>query len=382
MESFNNSASRYSLWVTVTLYIYDKEKKEFSPSQETTFKSHNILERKDLEKWITDHPEILGEEFLIVTTEYDQFDKTKERLDLLAVDRKGKLTIIELKRDESGKNVELQALKYAAYCSTLSIEEIVEIRNQYLQKIGKRVDKEETEKELLNFIDNPDFEQFDDKPRIILVAREFRPEVTASVMWLRKFGLDISCVKFTLYHIDKDRVGLVSSILIPIPEAEEYIIKSERKSDPGRTLTRTQEEYQDFFTDLSNKFSERVPISMGEVKPRSYYQIPVGASWVHFEWTFHGRPRDSLGVELHFENSNREKNLSIFDELMKSKTEIESKFDQPVSFERDFTKRWARICIIKNSGVITDELKSWAVETMVQFYNVLHPKLEKIQSQL
>jgi len=62
---------------------------------------------------------------------------------------------------------------------------------------------------------------------------------------------------------------------------------------------------------------------------------------------------------------------------MKSKTEIESKFDQPVSFERDFTKRWARICIIKNSGVITDELKSWAVETMVQFYNVLHPKLEK-----
>jgi len=76
-------------------------------------------------------------------------------------------------------------------------------------------------------------------------------------MWLRKFGLDISCVKFTLYHIDKDRVGLVSSILIPIPEAEEYIIKSERKSDPGRTLTRTQEEYRTFLPIYPTNFRTR-----------------------------------------------------------------------------------------------------------------------------
>ena len=69
-------------------------------------------------------PAILGEELLIITSEYDRFDKTNERLDLLALDKDGNLVVIELKRDDSGKNVDLQAIKYAAYCSTLRLADI------------------------------------------------------------------------------------------------------------------------------------------------------------------------------------------------------------------------------------------------------------------
>src|SRR5271157_1912532 len=107
------------------LFVYDKKEKTFEQSHETALSSHHILERKDLEKWVMSSPEILGEELLIITNEYDKFDKTKERLDLLALDRDGKLVVIELKREESGANVELQAIKYAAYCSTLTIDQIV-----------------------------------------------------------------------------------------------------------------------------------------------------------------------------------------------------------------------------------------------------------------
>ena len=64
--------------------------------------SQKILERQDIEKWVESYPEILGEELLILTTEYDKFDKTNERLDLLAIDKLGNLVIIELKRDDSG----------------------------------------------------------------------------------------------------------------------------------------------------------------------------------------------------------------------------------------------------------------------------------------
>ncbi|WP_321505546.1 hypothetical protein [uncultured Methanoregula sp.] len=85
------------------LFTYDKDKKAISTCKETTIKSHNILERRDLEKWIEEHPELLGEELLVLTTEYDKFDKTNERLDLLALDKVGALAIIELKRDDSGK---------------------------------------------------------------------------------------------------------------------------------------------------------------------------------------------------------------------------------------------------------------------------------------
>ena len=200
------------------LFIYDKKKSSFAPSQETDFKTHEIMERRDIERWVIGFPEILGEDMLVITTEYDKFDRTKERLDLLNLDKNGKLVIVELKRDESGKSTELQAIKYAAYCSTLVIDDVIAMRKKHLERQGKSLTNEEIEKELFDFIENEDFEQLDDKPRIMLVAKDFRPEVTTAVLWLRKFGIDLSCVKLSPYKIDEDRIGLVSSILIPLPQ--------------------------------------------------------------------------------------------------------------------------------------------------------------------
>ena len=106
---------------------FNKVTNEIEICEKTDFRSHIIMERQHLEKWIEKNPDILGEELLIITNEYDKFDKTKERLDLLALDREGNVVIIELKRDDSGKNVDLQALKYAAYCSTLTLDRLIPI---------------------------------------------------------------------------------------------------------------------------------------------------------------------------------------------------------------------------------------------------------------
>ncbi len=64
-------------------------------------------------------PESLGEELLIIQKEFDGFDETRERLDLLALDKQGSLVVIENKLDDSGRDVVWQALKYASYCSSL-----------------------------------------------------------------------------------------------------------------------------------------------------------------------------------------------------------------------------------------------------------------------
>ncbi len=117
------------------LFIYDKDKKTLEPCKETRFADHGLLERQNIERWVEQYPEMLGEELLIITTEYDLFDKTSERLDLLALDRDGNLVVVELKRDDSGKNVELQAIKYAAYCSTLRFQGIVDA---YRQQTGEK----------------------------------------------------------------------------------------------------------------------------------------------------------------------------------------------------------------------------------------------------
>jgi len=229
------------------------------------------------------------------------------------------------------------------------------------------------------FIVNEDFEELDDKPRVMLVAKNFRPEVTASVLWLRKFDIDISCVKLTPHEIDDDRIGLVSSILIPLPEAEEYIIRSERKKSSEKTLTRTQEEYLKFYQELVDSIKEKISIPLHEPKPWSVYQIPTEMSGVHFEWIFHGRPRSSFGVELHFEKGNKETNLSLLKEIEKSKNEIEKETGEKVIIQEDWGKNWARLYLEKNEGKMTDELKKWAIDKMIIFYKLLQPKLENLK---
>ncbi len=365
--------------IKVMLYIYDKKNKKFLASEETDFRTHEVMERRDIEKWVINFPEILGEELLIITTEYDKFDKTKERLDLLAIDKNGKLVIVELKREESGKSIELQAIKYAAYCSTLTTDIVVSLRKDFIAKNGKEQSDEEIRKELFNFIDNDDFEEFDDKPRIMLVAKEFRPEVTTAVLWLRKFGVNISCIKLMPYKIDDERIGLVSSTIIPLPEAEEYIIKSEMKESIEKNLTRTQEEYLNFYRELVNGIKEKIPISLHEPKPISYYQIPTAINGVHFEWLFHGRPRNGFGVELHFEKGNKYANRKLIKKMKKSKNEIEKETGEKVIIQEDWGKTWARLYIKKNEGQMTDELKKWAIEKMEILYKLLQPKLEKLK---
>jgi len=232
------------------IFTYDKTTKNISLYDETDFKSQNILERQDLEKWIESYPDLLGEELLIITTEYDKFDKTNERLDLLAIDKEGNLVIVELKRDDSGKYVDLQAIKYAAYCSTLTLDDLSKVYLDYLTGNGEKSDFEDVKSRIIEFIDNDEFEELNDSPRIILVSREFRSEVTASVLWLRKFGLDISCIKLSPYQMDENTIIFSSNILIPLPEAEDFIIKSEQKDKKEHTLTLTQQGYLNFYNDV------------------------------------------------------------------------------------------------------------------------------------
>src|SRR5579859_6434143 len=82
-------------------------------------------ERRHLEKWVETRTEMIGEPLLMIAREFDRFDKSDKRLDLLAMDQSGKLAIIELKRDIAGSLADLQALRYAAFCSQMTFDEVV-----------------------------------------------------------------------------------------------------------------------------------------------------------------------------------------------------------------------------------------------------------------
>ena len=134
-----------------------------------------------------------------------------------------------------------------------------------------------------------------------------------------------------------------------------------------------------FYEGLISKLKTKIPIQYPDPIPRAYYQIPTGISSVHFEWAFHGRPRNSFGVELHLEKGSKEYNTKMINSLERLKTEIEEKTGEKVIFLKDWGRVWARLYIEKSGGNMTEELKKWAVEKMWSLYKILQPELDKMK---
>ena len=100
------------------MFQIDRSANRIKRLAERRFAELGFQERKHLQEWLANEPLALGEELLIIQKEFDGFDDTRERLDLLALDKEGNLVIIENKLDDSGRDVVWQALKYASYCLT------------------------------------------------------------------------------------------------------------------------------------------------------------------------------------------------------------------------------------------------------------------------
>lgn len=210
------------------LFRIDRDGKAAEAASPDSFSELPYHERYDIQEWVLNNPELLGEPLLVVTSEFSGFDRTSERLDVLALDRNGRLVVVELKRTATGTTAELQALRYAAYCSTLELDDVAEMRLAYLRRREQSAAAEDVREEIEAFVDAPEFEELDDKPRIILAADDFGPEITSTVLWLRSFGIDIQCVRLTPYTVGDDLV-VDSTVLIPLPEAEEYVVRREKK---------------------------------------------------------------------------------------------------------------------------------------------------------
>ena len=69
----------------MTLFKVDIDKKIAEELQPTKFKTLDLWERKDIQEWVKDNPGLIEEDILILSSEFDQFDKTKERLDVLGI---------------------------------------------------------------------------------------------------------------------------------------------------------------------------------------------------------------------------------------------------------------------------------------------------------
>jgi len=213
------------------MYRVDIENKRLIKLSPTQFSTLKLKERYDIEEWIEKTPEILGEELLIIYKELPL--PSGIRLDLLAIDKKANLVIIELKRDDSGTNVEWQAVKYTSYCSNFLQEDIFKYYAEYLQS-----DEDEAQLKIEEFIDE-EIDKLNEKQRIILVSKEFHSDVISAVLWLRDYEIDIECVRLKLYLDQDNQLFITPDLIIPLPEAKDYIQKKETKQKEAKRSVRS-----------------------------------------------------------------------------------------------------------------------------------------------
>jgi hypothetical protein len=201
----------------------------------TSFEKEGIRERTDLQRIIRDQPDVLEEGLFIVSEEFSNWEDSSLRIDLLGISVDARLVVIELKRDERGGVMELQAVRYAAMVSNMTLGQIVDAHQVYLQKRGSAEDAKTRIYEHLGATEHAEPEIYSERPRILLVSGDFSKELTTSVLWLNQSGLDIRCMKLQLYRTG-DGLLVETNQVIPLPEAEHYLIQVREKADEAERL--------------------------------------------------------------------------------------------------------------------------------------------------
>jgi len=198
---------------------------------ESSFCGLNIWERQHIEEWVRTNPEMLGEDLLVVSIEFDRFSNSNDRLDVLALDRSGNLVVVELKRDSAAGYADLQAIRYAAMVSSMTVEVLIPYYIAYrIKYYSETLSDGDARDQIIEFVESDSFSELSNKPRIILCSEGFSQEITATVLWMRGFDIDISCVKITPYKVG-EQIVIVPKVVIPLEEAKQYLIDIKRKEE-------------------------------------------------------------------------------------------------------------------------------------------------------
>lgn len=211
----------------------------------TDLRTEGIRERGDLQRLLRDQVDIVAPNTLVLTEEFGDWEDSRRRIDLLALDKQANLVVIELKTEEDGGHMELQALRYAAMVSTMTFENAQSAHAAYLERRGLPGD---AGSRILEFLDwpEPGEHEFGAEVRVVLVAPDFSREITTAVMWLNRHDLDIRCVRLQAYKLD-GRVVVDVQQIIPLPEAEDYQVRLRQKESEERAAKKAQPTMEDFW---------------------------------------------------------------------------------------------------------------------------------------
>ncbi|MBL7647745.1 MAG: DUF4268 domain-containing protein [Candidatus Hydrogenedentes bacterium] len=362
--------------------LYEMTADTFRPIAQASFADLRIRERGDLQRLLRTQIEVLGDDLYVLTEEFGDWEDSRRRIDLLAIDRQANLVVLELKRTNDGGHMDLQAIRYASMVSAMTFERAAQIHGEFLTRIGEVA--VEARERMLAFLgwDDPDEENFAPDVRILLVSEDFGKELTTAVLWLRERDIDIRCVRLRPYLDGESRLIDVQQI-IPLPEAQEYQVQLREKEQAGRKVrVEKSNEFSRFWAGLLVLARER-QTRHAHLKPGTQHWIGTtsGIRGLVFNYII---VRGYGAVELYIDRGDGDENKLIFDRLHMLKPEIEGRFGTQLSWERLDARRGCRIKYSLDLGgyripeVEWTALQSAMIEAMARLEAALKPALDSL----
>ncbi len=188
-----------------------------------------------------------GETLLIVGQQPK--NKAGGRADLVAVDGKGNIVLVEIKRDVEDivarkEPFEFQAIRYAANYALITTPQdlIQKLFAPYIEKhkgeyeLHGLTSSELASRLLLDYLKENNAENtFNAHQRIVLIASAFDPQTRSACAWLAKNKIDIRCLQLSPIKYKAQHFFNIDQI-IPPPSLDQYFVEIADPSDPkGKT---------------------------------------------------------------------------------------------------------------------------------------------------
>ena len=362
--------------------IYRRAGRSLERVNQTTFADEGLLERRDLQRLVRADISVLGDDLMVVAEEFGEWEDSSRRIDLLCLDTEGTLVVVELKRTTDGGHMELQALRYAAMVSNMTYSELVATHARFL---GGDDSKERAAGAIRQFLDfGPEEEpELNHDVRIILASADFSKELTTSVLWLNRQGLDITCIRMVPYRLNAEVLVDVQQI-VPLPEAEDYETRIRAKEAEGqRTEAARHGIFRRFWAQLIDRSKGRTQLLANRSTTAEHW-LSAGIGRSGFTLNFVLR-KEECRVECFIDlgKGNDERNLATLRALEMQRGEIEGAYGKPLDWQELPESRACRICDTMPGGWKTPEaewpeLQNRLIDAMVRLEGALREPIRNL----
>lgn len=214
---------------------------------------------------------------------------------------------------------------------------------------------------------------------LVWIAEEVREEHRQTLEWLNERTDEETSIFALELEVLQIEDSAPAFNLKPVVVPNKWQKATRTASRPGATPK--GQAYLEYFDGLLTELREKHRFTKAKVAFRqNWYSFSSGIRGVAYGTSFAqgGRVR----AEVYIDTEDQSANKQLFDSLHSRREQIEGQFGTPLTWERLDDRRASRIAVYRPGSIEADEatlteIRSWAIDQLLRFRDILGPSIRK-----